>query len=204
MPIEITQENLLLVEGKEDQLFFDALIRHQNLRNIQIISYDGKPRLRPFLKGVLVKSSEFHKRVKSVGIVRDADTNASETFQSICDALQNAGLSVPANPMELTSQNPKITVMVIPHGSTHGMLEDLCLQAVISDPAVSCMEKYFQCLQQLPSSLPNNISKAKVHVFLASRHKPDKRLGEAANAGYWPWDNEAFDPVKNFLRQIVS
>lgn len=204
MPIEITQNNLLLVEGKEDKIFFDALIIHQNMQNIQIISYEGTSNLRTFLKGVLLKAPEFHNRVKSLGIVRDADTNATSTFQSICDALQNAGLSVPANPLELTSQNPKITVMVIPHGSTSGMLEDLCLKAVISDPATPCMEQYFECLQQLPSSLPNNISKAKVHAFLASRHEPDLRLGEAAKAGYWPWENNAFDHVKFFLQQIIS
>jgi hypothetical protein len=48
------------------------------------------------------------------------------------------------------------------------------------------------------------MSKAKVHAFLASRYEPDKRLGEAAKAGYWPWDNEAFETVKSFLQQIVS
>lgn len=204
MPIEITQNNLLLVEGKEDQLFFDALIRHQNLQNIQIISYEGTPNLRPFLKGVLVKSPGFRDRVKSLGIVRDADTNASSTFQSICDALQNAGLSVPNRVLEPAGHNPQITIMVIPHESPYGMLEDLCLKAVIDDPSINCMEQYFQCLQQLSSSTPNNISKAKVQVFLASRHEPGKRLGEAAQAGYWPWDNGVFETAKSFLQQIVS
>lgn len=203
MTIEIIQSKLLVVEGIDEQFFFEALINHQNLQNIQILPIGGKTKLKENLK-MLAKSSEFHARVNFLGIVRDADTNASDTFRSVCDALQNAGLSVPANPMELTSQNPKITVMVIPHGSTRGMLEDLCLTAVISDPATPCMEQYFQCLQQLPSSLPKNMSKAKVHAFLASRYEPDKRLGEAAKAGYWPWDNEAFATVKSFLQQIVS
>jgi len=204
MPTEITQSRLLLVEGKDDLLFFDALIKQQNLQNIQIISYEGKPNLRRFLKSVLVKSPEFHNRVNSLGIVRDADTNASSTFQSICDALQSAGLSVPHRVLEPTGRHPQITIMIIPHGSTHGMLEDLCLDAVKADPATNCMEQYFQCLQQLPSSIPNNISKAKVQVFLASRHEPGKRLGEAAQAGYWPWNNGVFETTKSFLQQIVS
>lgn len=203
MPVEITQKCVLLVEGKEDQLFFDAIVKQQNLQNIQIISYKGKTNLRPFLS-VLVKSPEFHNRVISIGIVRDADTNASGTFKSICDALQNACLSVPHSVLEPVGQNPRITILVIPHGSTHGMLEDLCLESVIEDPSTNCMEQYFQCLQELPSSMPNNISKAKVQVFLASRHEPGKRLGEAAQAGYWPWNNEVFDSVKSFLQQIVS
>lgn len=31
---------------------------------------------------------------------------------------------------------------------------------------------------------------------------PDKRLGEAALAGYWDWDSPAFDLLKQFLHQL--
>jgi hypothetical protein len=67
-----------------------------------------------------------------------------------------------------------------------------------------CMEQYFQCLKQKNLPLPGNISKAKVQVFLASRHKAGLRLGEAAQAGYWPWEAEAFGEVKDFLQRIAS
>jgi hypothetical protein len=66
------------------------------------------------------------------------------------------------------------------------------------------MEQYFQCLKQKNLPLPGNISKAKVQVFLASRHKAGLRLGEAAQEGYWPWEVEAFGEVKDFLQRIAS
>jgi hypothetical protein len=92
--------------------------------------------------------------------------------------------------------------MILPEENTPGMLEDLCLRAVAQDPAMLCVEQYFQCLQQRGLSLPHNRSKAKVQAFLASRPEAGKRLGEAAQARYWPWDDKAFEQVRNFLQQI--
>jgi hypothetical protein len=84
------------------------------------------------------------------------------------------------------------------------MLEDLCLRAVAQDPAMLCVKQYFKCLQQQGLSLPDNMSKAKVQVFLASRPKAGLRLGEAAQAGYWPWNENAFEQVRDFLQRIAS
>jgi hypothetical protein len=66
------------------------------------------------------------------------------------------------------------------------------------------VEQYFQCLHQQGVPEPRNLSKAKVQVFLASREEAGKRLGEAAQAGYLPLEHEAFEEVRDFLRQLVS
>lgn len=97
-----------------------------------------------------------------------------------------------------------MTIMILPEENVSGMLEDLCLRAVVLDSAMDCVEKYFQCLQRQHLSLPNNPSKAKVQVFLASRPEAGKRLGQAAKAGYWPLDDKAFKQVRTFLQQIGS
>ncbi len=49
---------------------------------------------------------------------------------------------------------------------------------------------------------PKNISKARVHAWLSSQNEPDKRLAEAAEVGYWPWENPAFDLLKLFLKEL--
>jgi hypothetical protein len=94
--------------------------------------------------------------------------------------------------------------MILPEEGAHGMLEDLCLKAVARDPAIGCVEYYFQCLQQQGLSVSHNTSKAKIQAFLASRPEEGKRLGEAAQAGYWPWNNEAFLQVRDFLQKICE
>jgi hypothetical protein len=66
------------------------------------------------------------------------------------------------------------------------------------------VERYFECLQEQGLPWPRNRSKARVQTFLASRSEPGKRLGEAAQAGYWPWEDRAFEQVKDFLRQIAA
>jgi len=202
MAIEIIQPNVIVVEGKDDELFFSAFIKHLGLANIQIIPIGGKTELRPKLNA-LVTSPNFS-QVTSLGIVRDADANPATAFQSMCDALRQVNLPVPHQTLVRAGNNPQVVVMVLPDKDTPGELEDLCLQAVVYDPAIKCVDQYFLCLQQNGISSPKSLSKAKIHAFLASRTKPDLRLGEAAQKGYWPWNTQAFENVKKFLYSVVS
>jgi hypothetical protein len=202
MAVKIEQPNVLVVEGEEEKRFFGALIEHLQLQNIQIMPIGGKNQLRQNLK-VLAMSPGFS-RVISLGVVRDADTDPKAAFQSVCDALQATDLPTPERPLLPVGEKPRVAVLILPGVDREGALEDICLDAVAQDPAMLCVEQYLQCLQQEGLSLPDNMSKAKVQVFLASRRKAGLRLGEAAEKGYWPWDAKAFDWVKDFLQQIGS
>lgn len=197
MTIKITQPSLLVVEGKEEELFFGAFIEHLGLQNIQIMGIGGKTNLRRNLRA-LALSPQFAETV-SLGVVRDADDNPKAAFQSVRDALQAANLPAPGRALVPAGDRPQVSVMILPEESAPGMLEDLCLGAVARDPAMLCVERYFACLQQEGLSLPDNMSKAKVQAFLASRRKSRLRLGVAAQVGYWPWDEKAFEQVRSFL-----
>jgi len=67
-----------------------------------------------------------------------------------------------------------------------------------------CVDRFFHCLTDEGCPQPQNTSKARVQAFLASRERPGLLLGQAAAKGYWPWDSEAFEEVKDFLAQIVD
>jgi hypothetical protein len=202
MAVKIEKPNVLVVEGREEELFFGALIKHLELQNIQIMPIGGKGKLRGNLKA-LAQSPGFSE-VIFLGVVRDADANPDTAFQSVRDALQAAGLPTPECPLLPVGEKPRVAVLILPEVDAPGMLEDLCLRAIAQDPAVLCVEQYFKCLQQEGLSLPDNMSKAKVQVFLASRRKAGLRLGEAAQAGYWPWNENAFEQVRDFLGEIAS
>ncbi|MBI2849332.1 MAG: hypothetical protein HYX88_04300 [Chloroflexi bacterium] len=195
----ITKPNVLVVEGKEDAFFFEAMARHLGL-DIQILPIGGKPS--PDKLKAITKTPGFS-NVVSLGVARDANANPKSAFQSVCDALKGANLLAPKHPMQPVGDSPKVTVIILPGMNTPGALEDLCLEAVKQDTAMPCVEQYFQCLKQQSPS-PNNPSKAKVQAFLASRTEPGKRLGEAAQAGYWPWSDPAFNQVKNCLRNSFA
>jgi hypothetical protein len=200
--IKILKENLVLVEGHEEELFFEALLKHMGLNSIQVLPIAGKNNLRANLK-MLVVSPRYSAVVK-LGIVRDADKDPKAAFQSVCGALEMVNLPVPKVPLVPTGRGPQVTVMILPGDDRVGMLEDVCLRIVGEDPAMFCVEKYFDCLQERNVLMPRNSSKAKVQVFLGSRLEAGKRLGEAAQAGYWPWDHKAVEQIKNFLTRFTT
>ena len=47
-----------------------------------------------------------------------------------------------------------------------------------------------------------NPTKARLQAYLAALPRPGLRLGEAAEAGVWPWEHPAFDPLIAFLRAL--
>jgi hypothetical protein len=206
--LEITKPKVIVAEGRDEENFFEAIIEHIPLVGIQVIGVGGKTMIKQNLKGI-TSLPYFKDIVTSVGVVRDADNNPTAAFESVCDALRNADLPVPTDPMVPIGplgNKPKVVVMILPGNNNVGMLEDLCLRAVQSDPATPCMEGYFECLhnQNVVLSPDLSVSKAKVQAFLASRKEPDLCLGIAAKKGYWPWDNEAFEIVERFLQLLVD
>ncbi len=96
---EIESAIQLLVEGNDPRNFFEAFVEHLSLANIQIQNFGGVQELPNFLP-VFVKKPNFQ-TVQSIGIVRDAESNAKGAFQSVQSALKKAeqvNLPVPDRP----------------------------------------------------------------------------------------------------------
>lgn len=201
--IEIKSGRLLLVEGNDDQNLFQKLIEDIGLTGMQIISMNGKENFRiPNFKSVI--NTPGFREVKSLGIVRDADENAENTFSSICTVLRGCNLPVPTQPMQIISDSLKVGVLVIPPGAVKGEIEDLCLSSLKENSEMECIDNYFKCLKRkLPSDkFPKGLSKAKIQVFLASREESVPHLGIAAWRNYLPLDHDVFGGIKNFLRLL--
>lgn len=196
---------LLIVEGKEDEMFFKALIKHLKLANIQVSAVGGKDKM-PNRIGAIALEPNFLNNVLSLGIVRDADASAASTFQSVCSLLKKANLAVPKKVLQPSSAivsegNPCVIVMTIPIGKSSGILEDVCLESVKEEPTTDCVNTYFDCLSTKHDK--HVMPKAKLQVYLAAR-EPELRLGEAAEKHFWNWDHPVFEPIKDFLRQLSS
>ena len=196
--VKIELPKMLLVEGESELRFIAALLGCLDLSDeIQILNYGGKPKLRPFL--FTLSRVPGYPDLESLGITRDADKSFASTFESIRNALVHAGLDAPDQPRMLTLGKPSVSVFVLPDCSSRGMLETLCLSAVKHDPATPCVEQYLQCLEETANLPSRNPDKARAHAFLASRARPELRVGEAAQAGHWNLDSPVFDPLKSFL-----
>jgi hypothetical protein len=198
-PTALTKPRLLIGEGVEEVLFFDALLGYLNIDDIQVEQYGGKDNLSRYLREFPNRPG--YERVVALGITRDADTDCADTFSRIGGALAASGFPVPPACGQVTPGLLRVGVFVLPDNSRPGMLEDLCMDAVVSDPVLPCLEEYFRCVQAAGRH-PQSMAKARVHAWLASQIEPDRRLGEAARSGYWPWGHPAFDPLRQFLHML--
>ncbi len=203
MAKKINSPHILVVEGKDEEAFFDAFCKHHQLSDIQVFPVGGKTQFRSQL-GLLRLSSEFD-MVSAMGVIRDADDRVKSAFDSVCGALTSNNLSKPTDIGVFSTDSPKTGILIMPPGNegTGRMLEDLCLAAVAEDDAIQCIDSYFQCLSDVNIRHRDTaIAKARLHAFLASRQEPDLRLGEAAQKRYIPFDHPVFSPIEAFLREL--
>ncbi len=210
MTVRVTRPKLLIVEGRDEELFFDAVFRdHLNIQDVQILGIGGKTNLTQNLKA-LTKDAAFP-AVVSLAVVRDADLTAAgahvtatdQAFAAVRGALTAPGMQLPcpAGHGQFAPGPPRVGVFIMPNGVDDGMLETLCVLAVSTASEYPCLTAYFTCLQT-HGVVPANLHKARAHAWLASRTEPDRRVGEAAQAGYWPWAAAEFDDLWAFLRAL--
>jgi hypothetical protein len=193
-PAPITQSKVLLVEGRTPLHFFDAILKHLGLRDhIEIHDFGSVNNLRNALRALAI-SSGFRTQVKSLGVVRDAESDAKTARQSVDDALAAAELA----------QGVETSVFILPDNNRPGMIETLCLDSVRDEPVFACVEDFFECAKNHgidPSSSPQ-APKSYAQAFLALQDKIEPYPGRAAYHGYWPWDSPVFDELKEFLRAL--
>lgn len=201
--VEIKKNKLLLVEGNDEQYFFQKLMQEIAVDGIQIIPLGGKDNFRtPNFKSI-IKTPGF-REVKSLGIVRDADDNADNAFKGICAVLKECELPEPTQPMEITNTEFKIGILIIPPNAEKGKIEDLCLFSLTEYIEIGCIDNYFDCLKKklLQDKFPKDLSKAKIQAFLASREESVPHLGVAAQRSYFPLEHKVFGEIKDFVRAL--
>lgn len=197
----ITKPKLLIGEGNDEVRFFQSFLKHLNIENIMVESSQGKYNLSTYLKTLKVRPN--FSQLVSIGITRDTDDELiTDIFKSICSALTKADLPIPESLSQPSQGIPKISIFILPDNQNHGMLETLCLQSLQNDKSMNCVNQYFNCLNTETSIFPKNIDKAKIHAWLASREIPDKRLAEASEAGYFDFNNSAFNSLKDFILSL--
>ena len=200
-PDQLALSKQLLVEGRDYVNFFEAVVERLQLTDIQIQNFGGVSELRGFL-GALVNQSGFYEIVHSLGIVRDAETNAESAFRSVRDSLGAAGLPVPDEPGMSAHGEPATSVLILPGPGRPGMLETLLNETVAESRESECIDAFFACIESLPGGSIRRPDKARAHAWLATRPDPHVSVGVAAQKGYWNLDHPALDPVRRLLRAL--
>src|SRR5262249_6952778 len=81
---EIARSKLLLGEGREEELFFEALLKFMNVPDVQIESYGGKDKLPAYLATLSTRPG--FAGLTSIAITRDADLNFAGASESMTGA----------------------------------------------------------------------------------------------------------------------
>lgn len=208
-PAPVKSKKILAVEGLDEKNFFDALLEHMNIKDVDIRQVGGKDQFKnklPALKNVTgFFNPDGFSFVTHLAIIRDK--NSDDAFKSVANILRKANFSPAKKHALFSNANPKVGIFIMPGKKVEGtMLEDLCLKTVESYKAMQCVEEFAACVSKLPTS-PKNIPKAKVHifkaqVFLAAQPEVVDSVGVGAQKGYWNFDSPALDELKQFLSNL--
>jgi len=160
------------------------------------MDFGGINNLGPYLK--TLKEISGYEDVKTIVIVRDAESNPDDAIKSIKNALKSNGFSVPREPFAFAKGPPRVAFMVLPGFESDsrnnavlskGTLEDLCLWMTVNDPVHECVTLYINCLKgkKIKVAHPH---KTRLHSYLSGKDNfVGLKIGEAAKAGAWDWNH---------------
>lgn len=190
----IEYSKIIAVEGKDEINFFKAFLKKNEIHDVQLEDFEGKSNFST--KIMSLNNRTGFEKVTKIAFIRDADILLPKSaFDSIVDALKKAKLPYPRTINTFTSTKPSIGIFIMPGDENKGMLEDLCLKTIIKKPINTCIEKYFECIEEKPKEL----SKAKILCYLASKTPFANSMGLAALKGHWDFEAEQFKELKEFL-----
>jgi hypothetical protein len=219
MPAElaaISRPGLIVCEGPDDERFLRTLLVHLNIQSIWVEHVEGESQFRRYVGRLRTRTG--FELLRVFAIVRDADTDAGTKFSHACSLLRDFRYPIPVAPLQIASgplpalesnaigSVGSIAIMILPIGRTSGALEDVCLEAIRGDLSLPCVDEFLDCVASNGAItwLEQYRSKARLNVWLGSRGDPRHRLRDAISAGMFPLDHGAFDPIRQFLRDLAA
>lgn len=222
-PDAITEENIVFVEGPDDDHFIRAVLKNIGVdRGVQIIRTGGITQF-PSKFQAKIKESNF-KAVRCIAIIIDADSSKEEALKMVRKTLVTNSFSAPNEhgiPVECDKRNVKVGVFIISKpGENSGMLEDLFIETQKDTPISAHVGKYISGLAEslekhMPEKgiprptpkdfrYPNNESKARTRAILSGFYDDISTVGYAAQHGYIDMNNSSLDEIKTFLQNIFN
>ena len=201
---QITSRKVIVVEGPDDDKFFECLLKSLGVADFDIRFVGGKNEFRNKLPALKRNRGFFDADgscyVTHFVVIRDR--NSDDAFRSIANTLKKEGFTPSEKPGQFSDDHPKVGIFIMPGETIEGtMLEDLCLETVNDRPAMKCVDEFSSCVSALKTK-PKNISKAKAQAFLASQPEFANSVGLGAQKGYWNFKSPCLAELKAFLSHL--
>lgn len=208
---KIRKEYLILCEGRDAEEFLITYLNSKALEEVsafsndfQVMDFGGNEQLADYM--LILKNMEGFEKVKSMIIVRDAETNTESAICQIQAALKKCDLPVPPEPYCLEGENIKIGYLLFPTCAAEvkqGALEDLCLAILAEKNHGAILNEIDGLMEKLEDKYSRKFPhefKSKLHSYFSVTDEfVSLKIGEAARAGAFDWDNEKLLPLKEFL-----
>lgn len=210
---QIKSKRLLLVEGNDEKWFCIQLLQsiglNQNAENLdlQVIDIGGNQNFGASLK--LITKSPYFDEVTAIGFIRDAEQNpAGSSYTSTCSSIKKyiSNFPIPKIGQIKTENGLTCGVFIMPDNKSSGMLENLCLEAVKTNPVYGEAEVYVDKAATLMADSDRkkyNKPKAMVQTYLAGQPVLVNTLANAAKKGLWDFTNPVFNNIMNFIKNLI-
>ncbi len=208
------KKSILFLEGKDDCIVISNLCEHRKVKeNFKLIDCGSKEEA---VMQFAVAINEQATTYKTVGIVIDADTDNSATWQQIKTKIELTGKydqipkDLPENGLILeANQNiyPRLGVWIMPNNKTDGMLEDFVV--LLADNEDILMKETELVLHSLEDRKINKYklvhrAKAKIHTYLAWQDKPGTPMGQAITAHILNPDSKGADLFMKWIEELFG
>ena len=202
------RQNLLLVEGKDDEHVFYNLLEHYKIpQEFKIKNTKGVDKLIEALE-VGIDGSE----VKRIGAVVDADVVLEDRWKALRNVLVKAGYSsIPLMPnpngtIIQIEERPTVGIWLMPDNTLPGMIEDFIKFLVPEDDvlwplAEDIVQRVIETDQKFR---PSYKSKAHLHTWLAWQEEPGGPMGQAIMKRYLNADEAHAQQLIAWIRQLFE
>ena len=207
----MADENLLLVEGRDDEHVFYHLLEHYQIpERFQVKNKGGIENLLGTLSTELKRSN-----LERLGIVVDANSSIQARWQALQNIfIKSGGVDVPTAPdlggaifsVELPDRSLVVGVWIMPNNELSGMLESFVRFLVPADD--SLWDRAADCLTRIPEQERRfpaaHQIKAHVHTWLAWQEEPGTPLGLAIKKRYLDADAPHARQLMDWVCRLFS
>ena len=199
-----------MCEGRDAEMFLihylesKALAKEPKFANeIQVLDFGGNDELRNFL--VTLQNMDGFERVKSIAVIRDAESDFSKACREVTTAFKQAGFAVAGHCGEWVHAGElSVGYMLFPLNEKEGTLEDLCLHILSEqqgDKVLTTVDDFLKTMEVENERRYSRRHKNRLHTYLASSDAfVTMPIGLAAKAGAFDWKSNVLEPLKLFLR----
>lgn len=207
---KIEKKHLILCEGPDAVGFLNEYLHSQSAEwhsAIQVANFGGNQELRKSLE--LLRITDGFADLRSLLVIRDAETDAQAAMDQIRSALEKYSFAVPEMQGEWKDGTPRICFLLFPalgREIKDGTLEDLCMSILAESEVDKIIDRMTYFLDTLHRDGLRNFShlhKTKLHTYFSVTNKfVTKNIGLAAKAGAFNWLHPNLEPLKGCLEKM--